>query len=236
MGSGSMLNMLHLGIRGLLLDEATYQQQREASDGLKQGGMLVALVGLAVGVAALIGQIFEVLASPDPQVVQATVYEGLTAMPWYADLSNEPGFQAAFRQTFDQVFQLVTMVISGSIGWGLAGVVLTPLLYLGVWLVYGLCAHLVARWLGGRGTLNQTLACLSLAAGAHLLALVQVVPFAQVSGAILLSLIASYLAVRESHQLKPWGAFWATTFVPLLLLVLFMMGACMLPVVFPLIS
>jgi hypothetical protein len=52
-----------------------------------------------------------------------------------------------------------------------------------------------------------------------------------------LSLMASYLAVRESHRMKPWGAFWATVFGPLVLLLLLMGGVCIiLFVLFPLTS
>jgi hypothetical protein len=46
------------------------------------------------------------------------------------------------------------------------------------------------------------------------------VPFAQVSGVFLLTMIANYLAIREAHELTPRQAFWATIFAPLLLLLL----------------
>jgi hypothetical protein len=214
---------LRLGVRGLLLEPGVYRQQRDAPDTLRQGLMLVLLVGVLVGVATTLGHVGEWLVSPPQAMVQRTVYEGLTEMPWYQNVSFiVPDFEETFKQQFDIVFGIMTLLDDrgGSLTMALVNGVATPLLYLVTWLVYGLVAHVGARGLGGKGTLQQTLGCTALAAGANLLALVQVVPFAQAGGVLIVALLANYLALREAHTLTPWRAFWAAMLGPLLLVVL----------------
>ncbi|MCG8346478.1 MAG: hypothetical protein MI924_01695 [Chloroflexales bacterium] len=70
----------------------------------------------------------------------------------------------------------------------------------------------------------------ALATGVNILAIIQIVPFAQPSllAIPLFSLIANYVALREAHQLAPWPAFWATFSGPLLVGLLFACGWCVL--------
>jgi hypothetical protein len=81
---------------------------------------------------------------------------------------------------------------------------------------------------GGSGTLTQTLGCTALAAGAQVLSLIKVVPYASVSGVLLMTLVANYLALRIAHELSPRRAFWATVAAPLLLVVVAGLGGCIL--------
>lgn len=216
----SVLGYLRLGVGGLFLEQQVYRQQREAPDGLKRGFILVATVGLLVGLATLIGQITETLASPDDEAILRTVREGLVEMPWYQDLREiDPGFEAQFERQFDQVVQILQLIEGGGILRQVITFIFSPFLYLLGWLIFGLFAHVIARALGGRGTLAQTLGCTALASGVHLLNLVQIVPYAQVAGVTLLGLIANYVALREAHELVPGRAFWATVSGPLLLIV-----------------
>jgi len=224
-----MSEYLRLGLGGLLLQQEVFRQQREASNGLQRGFVLVLLVGLLVGVASMIGAITQMLVSPDGEVVVETVHDGLTGMPWYQNLASsspDGSFEQQFEQIFDQVTQIVTLLDTSGVTDGLVSLFLSPIALLIIWLVAGLLAHLIARMLGGSGTLPQTLGCMALASGANLLAVVKIVPFAQVSGATLLALIASYLAVREAHALSPRRAFWAIAAAPLLLLVVAVSGSC----------
>jgi hypothetical protein len=224
---------LRLGVRGLLLDVAVYRQQREAPDALKRGMLLVMLIGLLVAVAALVGSLVESLASPPAEQVNQTIYEGLTTMPWYQETAEDvPGFEEEFRTQFDQTTDIIA-TLQGGIGSSAAGIGLIPLAMLLGWLISGTFAHLVARMLDGRGTLNQTLGYTALAAGANLLGIVQIVPFAQVSGVALLSLLATYIAVREAHALQPWRAFLATLLGPLLLVLVFVGLLCVLVAIAP---
>lgn len=217
---------LRLGVGGLFLDLRVYREQRDDPNSLQRGFVLVALIGLLVGFATMVGRVLQWLVTPDSATLQRTIYEGLTAMPWYARVSeNVPGFADQFPQQFEQIFQLIQLLGGRSdLSGALFGVILTPLAYLLGWLIFGCFAHLMARLMGGEGALAQTLGCIALATGANLLAVVQVVPFAQVAGVTLLGLVASYVALREVHRLAPWRAFWATLLGPLLLVLLFACG------------
>jgi hypothetical protein len=210
-----------MGIRGLFLDQTVFQQQRDATDGLKRGFILVLLVGLVLGVAAMIGQVGEFLVSHDIDVAMQVIYERLIVMPWYQNLSSsEPGFDAIFKQRYDQITGIIKLFEQVTIPGALLNLVIAPIRQVALWLIYGVVAHMVARIVGGRGSLAQTLGCTALASGVSLLGIIQVVPFAQVSGVFLLTMIANYLAIREAHELTPRQAFWATIFAPLLLLLL----------------
>lgn len=217
-----MQEYLRLGVGGLLLNEEIYRQQRDDPNGLRRGFLLVLMVGVLVGVGATVGYAIEWFATPSSEEKEATIYEGITRMPIYRDMSLAESFSGQFRETFEQGAAAVRMLARAK----LVMITFTPLTYLLTWLSYGLFTHLVARFLGGKGTLRETLCCTALAAGANLLALVQLVPFAQVSGSVLLALAASYVAVREAHRLHAVPAFWATVLAPMVLLVLLVIAAC----------
>ncbi len=222
-----MRDYLQMGIRGLFLDQTVFQQQRDATDGLKRGFILVLLVGLVLGVAAMIGQVGEFLVSHDIDVAMQVIYERLIVMPWYQNLSSsEPVFDTIFKQWYDQITGIIKLFEQVTIPGALLNLVIVPIRQVALWLIYGVVAHMVARIVGGRGSLAQTLGCTALASGVSLLGVIQIVPFAQVSGVFLLTMIANYLAIREAHELTPRQAFWATIFGPLLLLLLALGAVC----------
>jgi hypothetical protein len=213
----SLSTIFRLGLGGLLLDPRAFQAQRDAPGGLRRGFALVALVGLLVGGAAWIGDIGEFLTTPDPAVFTQTLYEGITGLPLYRQVIAEaPELAAAFDQAFaqPQAGLIAQTPLAGAIG-----LLTTPLLALLSWLLFGTIVHVAARAFGGAASYGQTLACTALASGANLLAIVQIVPYAQVAATTILGLIATYVAVREAHGLPPGRAFWAVGLGPLLLAV-----------------
>lgn len=229
----AVLEYLRLGVCGLLLDVETYRQQRDTPDALQRGALLVLLISLLVALAAFVGSVVESLTTPGAEQTNQRLYQGVTETSWYQEaVETIPDFEEEFRQQFNQIVES-TVTIHGNVTNSALDLVLLPITALLRWLIYGAFAHLVARMLGGTGTLNQTLGCTALSAGTNLLGLVQLVPFAQAGGVMLLALIANYIAVREAHALPPWRAFWATSLGPLLLLVLFIGFVCVLSVVAP---
>lgn len=216
-----LLSLLRLGLGGMLLDPQAYRAQRDAPNGLGRGFALVLLVGLLVGVAALVGNLLESLAQPSSAAVVETTYAGIRALPWYQEqVEADPAFAEAFEISFNDAVRNLSIFGGGGLGDRLLLPLLTPVLALLGWLIGGTVAHLAARALGGSATLSQTLSTTALGAGVNLLGLVQIVPFAQVAGTILLGLLASYVAIRETHALSPWRSFWATLIGPLLLVLL----------------
>jgi hypothetical protein len=223
----SVRSLFRLGLSGLLLDPQAYRDQRDSPQGLRRGLILIVLVGLLVGVAALIGDLGELVTQPRPETVAKTIYDGIRAMPWFADLSAaDAQFPAQFNQLYTQISQAAQTINGGGLVGSLAGIITTPLAMLAGWLLFGAVAHLMARTLGGRASFTQTLACTALSAGVGLLGLVQVIPYAQLSGTTLFGLVASYVAIREAHDLTPWRAFWATVLGPALLALALIAVAC----------
>lgn len=233
-----MVDYVYLGIRGIVLDNEVYKQQRTSPERLKKGFILVLLIGLVVGAATMIGQLIETSASPNRQDVFDTIYTNLRAMPWYDNVARStPGFETTFKETFDTVapifasiadsggtIVLIASLVLSSIGLfngvtvGIVSLLLTPVFFLAGWATYSLVAHSMARIVGGQGTVSQTFGCMAVATSATLLGLVQIVPFARVSGVPILLLFTCYLAIREAHTLPPWRAFWTTIVSSLVLL------------------
>jgi len=225
----SLVSLLRLGVGGMLLEPQVYREQRDAEHGLRRGLLLVLLVSLLSGAAALIGSLLQGLAQPSPETVVATVYDGVRALPWYAErAADDPSFAPAFDASFDASVANLRALTGGGAANGLTQLLLAPVFGLLGWLIGGLVAHLLARALGGRATLTQTLSTTALSAGAGLLGLVLVVPFARVAGATLLSLLATYVAIREAHGLSAWRSFWATVLGPLILIALALLLGCAL--------
>ena len=230
------ISLVRLALGGLMLDPQAYRAQRESPVGMRRGLVLVLLIGLLVGVASLIGDLGEYLTQPDPQAVRDTLFSGLTAMPWYQQVvESTPGFAESFEQLFAQAGGLsLTPTPVGS----LVGVIITPLVGVISWFIGGALVHLVAKAFGGTARFGQTLAATALASSANLLGLVQVIPYAEaipgvlVSAVLLLGLLCSYVAVRETHGLAPWRSFWAVTLGPVLLGLLLLALYCCVVFVF----
>ncbi|WP_298401982.1 Yip1 family protein [uncultured Chloroflexus sp.] len=217
----SLTYLFRLSTAGLFLDTDTFRSQRDNPAALRDGFLVVLLVGIAVGVASFIGSLLTVLSSPDPQAIFTIVQRELERTPFITELQRgNPAFDLT------PIFTLLTQFAVFLRWGGLIDAVLTPFLYLLGWLIYGVIAHLAARSLGGEGSLAQTLGCTALASGANWLAVVQIVPFAQVAGTTILGLIGCYLGLRAAHNLPAWRAFWAALIGPMVLVVLLMLIGC----------
>lgn len=217
----SLAHFVRLSTAGLLLDVNTFRAQRDNPYALREGFLVVIVVGVIVGIATLIGNILSRMATPDPTAALAVLQRYFERIPLFSGLQEvNPDF------SFDPIFDLLTGVFS-TLQWSsLIGTIATPLVYVLGWLIYGTVAHLAARSLGGDGTFAQTLGCTALASGANLLAAVQIIPFATVAGTTLLGLIGCYLGLRAAHNLPAWRAFWATLIGPILLILILLVVSC----------
>jgi hypothetical protein len=232
-----MQSMVRLALSGLLLERSAYHQQRDAPDGLRQGLLLVVLIGLLLGLVNFINTSLASLINPAPADAARVIFEELAKSPWY---TAQPADVRA--QLSPEALTLVWNTLVPGVSAGALSLLITPLLHLIAWLFFGLFAHVAARALGGTALLRQTLSCTALASGAQLpglalllpqtlaVPLLNVVPtsfgLTQSFAISLLTVIANYVAIREAHQLAPWRAFWATLLGPLLLFLLFLCGYC----------
>jgi hypothetical protein len=214
-------SLVRLAIGGLLLDPQAYRVQRDDAAGLRRAFLLVPLIGLLVGFAAMIGGLGIYLTQPSNDLLNETIYDGIVAMPWYSQaVESTPELARALDDFFLRQggLALTPTPLASALG-----LIITPVASLLSWLIGGTVVHLAARAFGGVGRFAQTLAVTGLTSSVNLLGLVQVVPYAeQIPGSLLLAtlllrLLATYVAVRETHGLAPWRSFWAVLIGPLLL-------------------
>lgn len=217
-------SIARLAVGGLTLDPRAFRAQRDHPAGTRRGLLFVLGVSLLVSVAGLIGNLGAYFTQPDPQAVAETIRDGVAAMPFYRSLATDaPELAVALDELLAQPGALS---LTAAPQQSLLALLVGPLLSAVSWFIGGSVVHIAARAFGGVGRYGQTLATVALASSANLLGLVQVVPYAQqlpfalliASG--LLGMLASYVAVRETHGLAPWRAFWAVLIGPLLLTVL----------------
>jgi hypothetical protein len=100
------------------------------------------------------------------------------------------------------------------------------------WLIFGLLAHALARLLGGKGTLNQTLGTTALAAAPQLLNVFGVLPFVVVAGIGTWTMLCRYMAIRTTHDLSWSRAVWATILPPIILGLIFALIGLVVSLVF----
>ncbi len=209
--------------RALLLEPDPYTELKEAPNPFVEGAFLVVVVGLAVAVAGLVGSILTWASSPDLAAIKQIVYENLVKMPWYLQMEEELGsrFVQDFNRWYDQGWRIFPVLFGAPNPLlSLANIVLTPLNLILSWLVYGVIAHLVARFLKGRATLAQTLGCTALAVAPQLLNLITVLPFVTVGAVVgTWTLLCRYRGLKEAHTL-PWGRAFIATVLPTLIIYL----------------
>jgi len=202
-------------IQAFFLGEGPYTEMREGPRPALRGLAIVALVGVAVALVGLVGTTLEWATTPNMAEVKETVLEGLQDMPWYQELRSSPEFREQFRQWYDRGWQIFPRLFGApDIPTAAVRVVTLPLGLALVWFLYGLLAHIVARMLGGRGGLGQTLGCTALAVAPQLLNVFTFFPYLIVGGIVgTWTLLCRYVALKACHRLT-WSRTLAATLLP----------------------
>jgi hypothetical protein len=231
-----MQAVLRLGVGAFFLDKDAYEEMRDLENPFSQGLGLVAIISVLVALIALVGIVgglVEGATVPKEEQVKAIVKQGLTRMPWYEAMSEDPEFVREFEQQFEMQWPQNASRYFGpsSFGEGLVGGITGAVFGgLGVfigWLIYALLAHAFAQMLGGQGTLQQILGCTALAVSPQVLNLAGLLPFVQVGGIISTWMLAcNYVAVKTVYRLS-WGrALWATVLSRIIFAILAALATC----------
>ncbi|RME48495.1 MAG: YIP1 family protein [Chloroflexi bacterium] len=215
-------------IDALLLKESAFRDMRESPNPFVRGLTFIVSVALIVALVSIVGAVLFRLTAPDFRAIQDAIWQGMMRMPWVETIPEPERNQAiqGIRQTFDLGWQIARMFIP-SITNALINVILSPIALVVGWLLYGFLAFVSARALGGKGRLDQTYGATALAAAPRMLGVVHVLPNVQTAGLGIWALICNYLAIKNTHELSPWRAFWATV-IPFILLFLFAFGLAIL--------
>lgn len=217
-----------LAVDALLLRDSAYQSMRDDAHPFTRGLTLIVGVGLLIAIFSLVGTALLRLTSPDTGAIQQAVWEGMQEMPWVQQIpaDRRAEVMAEIKRNFDLGWRIVRL-FAPSITRSLINIVLNPMVLIVGWLLYGFLAFLSARTLGGRGRLDQTYGTTALAVAPRMLGVAHVLPYVDTAGLGIWALICNYLAIKHTHHLSPWRAFWATT-IPLILLALFVIGLAIL--------
>lgn len=197
-----------LGLLGqaLFLNGAAYAAIREHRSPFRRGFLaLLAVLGI-VALARLIGLGLGLLVAPQLGSIQQIVHDFLIGLPWYSQqVQLDPQFQAQFEFGHTAAWDLIRLILGApaplQVGALYVGFSLITLLN---WLVYGVLAHLFARWLGGQARFGQTMGVLALAYAPLLLFVVELAPGAAmpVSLVFALLLVGKFLAISQGHGLS----------------------------------
>ena len=199
----------------LFLQRDAYERMRDDNNPFVEGIFMLVLLGLLLAVAGIIGTTLQWASTPNLGQIQEVVQQNLQTMPWYEMMSQNPEALRVFLQIWDGIWRFVELMAPSPLG-ALGGIILRPLGLIVGWLIFGVVAYVIARILGGRGSLNQTLGATALAASPQLITLFTVLPFVAVAGLGTWTMLCNYMALRTVHDLS-WPRAVAAAVLPLVL-------------------
>ncbi len=169
---------LRLAGQALLLDDGAYATVYEAKHPLRRGFFILLVILLTVGVALAIGLVLDIGVTPRLDLVETAVFEALTETTWYQETSTQsPDFATSFKQLYTVAWQLAYTVGQAPSWLGtLTGFLVTLIVSLLSWFIYGSLAYGIGRWLGGQGNYQQFMGTLALAYAPKLLLVATVIP------------------------------------------------------------
>ena len=206
--------------KALVLEGEPFLTMVDDDDPWLEGLFLIVVLGLLIGLAKFVGGLLLTVSLPP----SGAMIEAL-AQAWRQ--IGEPFNLAAGGETVEtflrQQWSLVAWLTGYGGGWArLLIFIVAPALLLAQWLLWGLVGHGIARLMGGKASLNQTLGATALMVAPQAFLLFEVVPFVTVSAVLIgvWSLLIFYRAMQIAHDL-PWQkAVWAAVLPPAMLFVL----------------
>ena len=222
-----IVGSLKLGWNALLFKEDAYEDMRAADNPVVKGLLLIVVVGVAIAIFAFIGDVLEWATTPNLGEIKDTVYYYMTQMPWWNMAAQEPMFEQMFNQWYDMGWS-IAMMTTPSVGGALANIILIPLALIIRWLIYGLVAYLLARWLGGTADLSQTLGVLALAVAPQVLTALTVIPYVQMGNIVAVwGILCAYVGLKTAHKLSWDRAMWATLLPFILVIAALFFASCL---------
>lgn len=220
--------------KALVLEAEPFLTLAEDDNPWVEGLFLVTCVGVLLGAAHLIGGLLWTASLPPAAAVREALLPSVQQLAAQIGVGGGPEqIEATFRQFW---------------GWGASFVgyqgglarlffaLLEPIWLVLQWLFLALTTHVAARWLGGKGTLVQTLGTSALAAAPYVLGVLTIIPFVSVSSLLLAvwSLLIIYRAVEITHDL-PWQrAAFAVMAAPVALIIISFFFAAAISAIFAL--
>lgn len=223
-----MANYWELWLGALFLKREAYEYQRDREDTFAHGLLFLVLIGVIVALAGIVGAGVRYTTAPSMEALKNTVLTHLQAMPFYDQMPDigQQQFLSGYNQTWSTLGGLFMGYPTNAAGWmmQLASVIITPLFWIIIWLIYGALAHIIASRGNPQSNFAHGLGTLALATAPQALNVINILPNAGV-GSVALALwtmILNVFALRVAYQTSTTRAIWAALF-PLLLLLLFVL-------------
>jgi hypothetical protein len=225
---------LRLAGQALLLDDRAYATVYDAKHPLRRGFTILLVILLTVGVALAIGLALDIVVTPRLDLVETAVFETLTETTWYQETSTQsPDFATSFKQLYTVAWQIAYMVGQAPSWLGtLTGFLVTLIVSLLSWFIYGSLAYGIGRWLGEQGNYQQFMGTLALAYAPKLLLVAMVIPGMTLGGIVALwLLLTKYQAVKHTYNLS-WERNLAVVLIPYLIIGLTLFGLLLFTVAY----
>ncbi len=208
--------VLRLIGRGLFLDPAAYDEAADSDNPFVEGLFLVILIGVVVAIAGVIGHAIGWAMTPDLGEIKQIIYNGLLQSPLFAMMRENAEAFTQFKQSYDLSWQIAEF-FSPNVTNVFVGLFLAPLGLLIAWLWFALIAQVVAKMLGGNGSLQEMLGATALALTPALLNVFGVIPTVTIAAVGIWTLLARYVAVRRVHENLTWGRSLVAVVSPMIL-------------------
>lgn len=225
----------------LLLRKNMLKEMRESPDVVRQGLLVVLLVGLLVGgVDGVRSALFVLDPQPELMRVQFSVERSLDQQALVSETQRQRQIITAIKDNVSPAFAILYRVNElpatlprplRAVLHGLGLFVSRPLTLLQGALIASILTHIAARWFGGQGTLQQMIGLGALSAAPHALDALVFVP---ILGSTFLfvswgwGFVVLVVATAIAHRLEMGRALLAATFFPLIGIFLASLGCCIL--------
>lgn len=207
--------------QALVLEPEPFVEMVDDDNPWVEGLFLCACIGVLTAVAQVLGGLLLTGSLPPAEVVLNTLLQALRQLVANAETLLE------VERTLGEIWSLLSMSSGYGSGWlRLLTLVVTPFGLIAQWLLFGITGHLIARAVGGQGSLGQTLGAMALSNGPRLLYILTIIPFVSIGGILIhvWGILIAYRGMEVAHELPPTRAALAVVGPWLLVLVSLVVG------------
>lgn len=192
-----------------------------------EGLFFILVIGFIVALAQVIGGVLLTASLPDRNAM-------LEAILQVIEQSRPVGMSVAELSAFEESLRLWWPWLTGFYqfgnGWArLLTLIITPVALIAQWMLYGMLCHLMAKALGGRATIAQTMGVTALGMAPRVLLLAMGVPFVSVGSLLLQAwgVLIAYRGLEVAHGFGVRKAATTALFPVFVLVIVSFVGAAM---------
>lgn len=189
--------------QALVLEPEPFVEMVDDDNPWVEGLFLCACIGVLAAVAQVLGGLLLTGSLPPAEVVLNILLQALRQLVANAETLLE------VERTLGELWPLFSMGSGYDSGWlRLLTLVVTPFGLIAQWLLFGITGHLIARAVGGQGSLGQTLGAMALSNGPRLLYILTLIPFVSIGGILIhvWGILIAYRGMEVAHELPPTRA------------------------------